>query len=124
MGKLFNGLFDFNGDGKTNMFEAILGVNMMQEKTQSPEKQSGLSDDYFPASMPGLYPSDALEHQENIQELQDQVEELHSQLEELEWDEPGDWTSEAHASWEEARDELESHIGDLENAINDFNIVF
>lgn len=49
MGKLFNGLFDFNGDGKTNMFEAILGVNMMQEKTQSPEKQSGLSDDYFPA---------------------------------------------------------------------------
>lgn len=124
MGKLFNGLFDFNRDGKTSMFEAILGVNMMQEKVQSPELQSGLSDDYLLASMPGLYPSNALEHQEDIQELHDQVEDLHSQLEELEWDEPGDWTSEAHASWEEARDELERRIGDLENTINDFNIFF
>lgn len=127
MGKLFDGLFDFNGDGKTSMFEAILGINMMQEKGQSSKMQSGLSNDYLPASMPGLCPSDALalEHQEEeIQELQDQVEELHSQLEELEWDEPSEWTSEAHASWEEARDELENRIEDLENTINDVDSFF
>ena len=56
--------------------------------------------------------------------MQDQVEELHSQLEELEWDEPSEWTSEAHASWEEARDELENRIEDLENTINDVDSFF
>ena len=116
MGKLFDGLFDFNGDGKTSMFEAILGVNMMQEKTQSSEMQKGLSNDYLLDSMPELYPGEALEHLEDVQELHDQVEELHSKLEELEWDEPRDWTSEAHAFWEEARDELENRIEDIENA--------
>ena len=124
MGKLFDGLFDFNRDGKTSMFEAILGVNMMQEKTQSSEMQKGLSNDYLLDSMPELYPGEALEHLEDVQELHDQVEELHSQLEELEWDEPRDWTSEAHASWEEARDELENRIEDIENAINNFDTLF
>ena len=124
MGKLFDGLFDFNGDGKTSMFEVILGVNMMQEKTQSSEMQKGLSNDYLLDSMPELYPGEALEHLEDVQELHDQVEELHSKLEELEWDEPREWTSEAHAFWEEARDELENRIEDIENAINNFDTLF
>lgn len=122
MGGLFDGLFDFNGDGKTSMFEAILGINMMQEKDQAPKMQSGLSNDYLPSSMPSTYHSDAFEHQEDIQEVQDKIEELHSQLEELDWEEPSDWTSEAHDDWEEARDELESQIGDLENTINNLDI--
>ena len=124
MGKLFDGLFDFNGDGKTSMFEAILGVNMMQEKAQSSERQRGLSNGYLPDTMPELYSDKALEHLEDVQELHDQVEELHSKLEELEWDEPRDWTSEAHAFWEEARDELENRIEDIENAINNFDTLF
>ena len=122
MGRLFDGLFDFNGDGKTSMFEAILGVNMMHDKVQPPEIQDCFSNDYLPDRMPGLYCSDALDQGEDVQELQDQVEELQIQLEELGWDEPSDWTGEAHVAWEEARDELESRIGDLENAINDLDL--
>lgn len=121
MGKLFDGLFDFNGDGKTSMFESILGVNMMHDGAEPPELQNSISNDYLPDSMPGLHLGDALAQQEDIQKLQDQADELHSQLEELEWDEPSDWASEAHASWEEAHDELESRIEDLESAISEFD---
>lgn len=124
MGKLFDGLFDFNGDGETSMSEAILGINMMQENAQSANLQSNLTKDHLPDSTSRIDHDGTLDHQEEVQELQDQVEALNDQLEELEWDEPCDWMSEAHASWEEAYDELKDHIEDLENAIYDSDTFF
>lgn len=128
MKNLFDGLFDFNGDGKTSMFESALGMDIMikheQESKLNTQENLPYSGQYVPDNLGETYQTAEIDRQEKIQELQDQVDELHDKLEEFEWDEPSDWESDAHSSWEETRDELESRIDELESEISDLDIFF
>lgn len=128
MGKLFDGLFDFNGDGKTSMFESALAMDMMLKQDQKLKVNEPDTHPYScqlaPDGISDICQATDLNRQEKILELQDQVEELHDKLDEFEWDEPSDWSSDAHSSWEEARDELESRIDELESEINDLDMLF
>lgn len=105
----FGGLFDFNRDGDTDMFEAGLGFAVMQELLEEAECEDddddfSLDDDY-----------DSLE----VTKLQEKLSMLNDKLLDLELEEPDDDFSEAHGRWEERRDSLIEQIEEIEEQMLD-----
>ena len=47
MGDIFGGLFDFNGDGRTDAFEFALGMGMMESLDRQSHTSSGFSSSSF-----------------------------------------------------------------------------
>ena len=98
----FGGLFDFNRDGHTDMFEAGLGFAIMQDLFENDEeeiKENGGT------------------HIGELEDLQTQLDELNDRLFNLELIEPGDFFSTAHDRWEKQRYELTDQIQELEDQI-------
>lgn len=98
----FGGLFDFNRDGHTDMFEAGLGFAIMQDLFEDDEEE---------------IKGDGGARIGELEDLQTQLDELNDRLFNLELAEPGDFFSAAHDRWAEQRDELTDQIQELEDQI-------
>ncbi len=103
----FGGLFDFNGDGHTDAFEAGLGFAMMQEILEETEKADRANGSALDNDL------DCFE----TDELQMELDELNDQLLELDLDEPTDHFGRAHDRWEEHRDALADRIQEIEDQL-------
>ncbi len=102
----FGGLFDFNGDGHTDMFEAGLGFAIMQEALKEERANSA-----------SAFSIDSDLDSFEMDTLQMELDELNDKLLELELDEPADYFSKAHEHWEERRDALTEQIQEIEDQI-------
>lgn len=98
----FGGLFDFDRDGHTDMFEAGLGFAIMQDLFEDDKEELN---------------GDGGARIGEIEDLQTQLDELNDRLFNLELTEPGDFFSAAHDRWEAQRDELTDQIQELEDQI-------
>ena len=98
----FGGLFDFNRDGHTDMFEAGLGFAIMQDLFEDDEEE---------------IKGDGGACIGELEDLQTQLDELNDRLFNLELAEPEDFFSAAHDRWEAQRDELTDQIQELEDQI-------
>lgn len=114
MSGLFGGLFDFNRDGKTDIFETALGLSIIDQAAREEEEARCLeaeADDF-------LLDIDIDEDlPEDGQSLQDRLDELRDRLADLELEEPEDMFSEEYSAWEEAHEHLEERISELEDQI-------
>lgn len=117
MSGLFGGLFDFNRDGQTDVFETALGLSMIDQATREEEEarcREAEADDF-------LLDIDIDEDlPEDGQSLQDRLDELRDRLADLELEEPEDMFSEEYSAWEEAHEHLEERISELEDQIEGF----
>ena len=116
MSGLFGGLFDFNRDGKTDIFETALGPSIIDQAAREEEarRQEAEADDF-------LLDIDIDEDlPEDGQSLQDRLDELRDRLADLELEEPEDMFSEEYSAWEEAHENLEERISELEDQIAGF----
>lgn len=117
MSGLFGGLFDFNRDGKTDIFETALGLSIIDQAAREEEearRQEAEADDF-------LLDIDIDEDlPEDGQSLQDRLDELRDRLADLELEEPEDMFSEEYSAWEEAHENLEERISELEDQIEGF----
>lgn len=116
MSGLFGGLFDFNRDGKTDIFETALGLSIIDQAAREEEarRQEAEADDF-------LLDIDIDEDlPEDGQSLQDRLDELRDRLADLELEEPEDMFSEEYSAWEEAHEHLEERISELEDQIEGF----
>ena len=84
----FGGLFDFNRDGHTDMFEAGLGFAIMQDLFENDEEE---------------IKGDGGACIGELEDLQTQLDELNDRLFNLELAEPEDFFSAAHDRWEAQR---------------------
>ena len=98
----FGGLFDFNGDGHTDVFEAGLGFAMMQETLKEAERADSVN---------------AFSLDSDLDCFEMDLDELNDQLLELDLDEPTDHFSRAHERWEERRDALADRIQEIEDQL-------
>lgn len=98
----FGGLFDFDRDGHTDMFEAGLGFAIMQDLFENDGEESE---------------EDGGAHIGELEDLQTQLDEQNDRLFNLELSEPEDFFSTAHDRWEAQRDELTDQIQELEDQI-------
>lgn len=99
----FGGLFDFDRDGHTDMFEAGLGFAIMQDLFENDEEE---------------IKGDGGVHIGELEDLQTQLDELNDRLFNLELAEPEDFFSAAYDHWEEQRNELTDQIQELEDQIS------
>ena len=117
MSGLFGGLFDFNRDGKTDIFETALGLSIIDQTAREEEearRRAAEADDF-------LLDIDIDEDlPEDGQSLQDRLDELRDRLADLELEEPDDMFSEEYFAWEEAHEHLEERISELEDQIEGF----
>ena len=116
MSGLFGGLFDFNRDGKTDIFETALGLSIIDQaaREEAARRQEAEADDF-------LLDIDIDEDlPEDGQSLQDRLDELRDRLADLELEEPEDMFSEEYSAWEEAHENLEERISELEDQIEGF----
>ena len=117
MSGLFGGLFDFNRDGKTDIFETALGLSIIDQAAREEEevrRREAEADDF-------LLDIDIDEDlPEDGQSLQDRLDELRDRLADLELEEPEDMFSEEYSAWEEAHEHLEERISELEDQIEGF----
>ena len=118
MSGLFGGLFDFNRDGKTDIFETALGLSIIDQAAREEEearRRAAEADDF-------LLDIDIDEDlPEDGQSLQDRLDELRDRLADLELEEPEDMFSEEYFAWEEAHEHLEERISELEDQIEGFS---
>ena len=98
----FGGLFDFDRDGHTDMFEAGLGFAIMQDLFEDDEEE---------------IKGDGGARIGELEDLQTQLDELNDRLFNLELAEPEDFFSAAYDHWEEQRNELTDQIQELEDQI-------
>ena len=117
MSGLFGGLFDFNRDGKTDIFETALGLSIIDQAAREGEearRRAAEADDF-------LLDIDIDEDlPEDGQSLQDRLDEPRDRLADLELEEPEDMFSEEYFAWEEAHEHLEERISELEDQIEGF----
>ena len=118
MSGLFGGLFDFNRDGKTDIFENRARPEHNRPGGPARKKKLGAvrrkPDDF-------LLDIDIDEDlPEDGQSLQDRLDELRDRLADLELEEPEDMFSEEYSAWEEAHEHLEERISELEDQIEGF----
>ena len=109
--------FDFNRDGKTDIFETALGLSIIDQAAREEEearRREAEADDF-------LLDIDIDEDlPEDGQSLQDRLDELRDRLADLELEEPEDMFSEEYSAWEEAHEHLEERISELEDQIEGF----
>ena len=117
MSGLFGGLFDFNRDGKTDIFETALGLSIIDQAAREEgeaRRRAAEADDF-------LLDIDIDEDlPEDGQSLQDRLDELRDRLADLELEEPDDMFSEEYFAWEEAHEHLAERISELEDQIEGF----
>ena len=117
MSGLFCGLFDFNRDGQTDVFETALGLSMIDQATREEEEarhQEAETDNFLlDIDIDEGLPEDG-------QSLQDRLDELRDRLADLELEEPEDMFSKEYFTWEEAHERLEERITELEDQIEGF----
>lgn len=101
----FGGLFDFNRDGHTDIFEAGLGFAIMQEVIKEAERPDSAN----------AFSLESHLDSSDVDTLQMELDELNDKLLELELDEPADYFSRAHELWEEQRDALTEQIQEIED---------
>lgn len=110
MSGLFGGLFDFNRDGKTDIFETALGLSIIDQAAREEEearRREAEADDF-------LLDIDIDE------DLPEDGQSLQDRLADLELEEPEDMFSEEYSAWEEAHEHLEERISELEDQIEGF----
>ena len=86
MNGLFGGLFEFNRDGKTDIFETALGLSMIDQATREEEarrREAEANDIHLNIVIDEDLPVDG-------QSLQDRLDELKDRLANLELEEPED----------------------------------
>lgn len=117
MSGLFGGLFDFNRDGKTDIFETALGLSIIdqaaREEEEAQRREAEADDFLLDIDIDEDLPRDG-------QSLQDRLDELRDRLADLELEEPEDIFSEEYSAWEEAHEHLEERISELEDQIEGF----
>lgn len=116
MSGLFGGLFDFNRDGKTDIFETALGLSIIDQAAREEEeacRRKAESNEFLNIIIGGELPG-------NGQNLQERLDELRDRLSDLEFEEPADMFSEEYFAWEEAHEHLEEQISELEEQIDSF----
>lgn len=117
MSGLFGGLFDFNRDGKTDIFETALGLSIIDqaacEEEEARRREAEADDFLLDIDIDEDLPEDG-------QSLQDRLDELRDRLADLELEEPEDMFSEEYSAWEEAHEHLEERISELEDQIEGF----
>lgn len=101
----FGGLFDFNRDGHTDMFEAGLGFAIMQDIMA----ENDVDND-------GDWDND--DSAEELRTLQEKLATLNDRLFDLELKEPEDMFSSAYNRWEERHDALVEQIDEVESQIS------
>lgn len=140
-GDLFGGLFDFNGDGKTDFYEEAVAYKLFEKINQDIEDRAdeALRDDYadeeeawekqaFAAECRAgrsaetdFFPdgSPFAETVQNWNQLNDQVRQLQKKLMQLEDNPPDEEDDDALFEWEDKCDDLYDAIAELEDKIED-----
>ena len=113
----FGGLFDFNRDGHTDMFEAGLGFAIMQDLFEDDEEEFEAEELEIEEPSEEEIQGDGGARIGDLEDLQTQLDELNDRLFNLELAEPGDFFSAAHDRWAAQRDELTDQIQELEDQI-------
>ena len=109
---LFDGLFDFNGNGKTDPFEQAMGCELL---LSNEEENSLLESD-------GLLESGGAE--DCLDALRDKLSELEDQRFNLELQEPDDIILARYERWEARKEKLEEQISKLEDEVFDLKLEF
>jgi len=111
-------IFDFNRDGKTDLFETAMGFALLDALCEEERSEA----DCFADSCPDDEdPDDGLTErdEEKLSLLRDELSDLEDELITVEVNEPDDILSEAYARWEQRRDLLEEQIACVEEQIDD-----
>ncbi len=108
--KLFGNLFDFNGDGKTDGAEWMLGMHLMEGAREDRSSRAGERGIEIEIEIGGEDADDDLrERLECLREARDQWEAL----------EPEDILSEEYEEWEERYLEIENAIEQAEEQLGE-----
>lgn len=108
--KLFGNLFDFNGDGKTDGAEWMLGMHLMEGDREERSSRAGERGIEIEIEIGGEDADDDLrERLECLREARDQWEAL----------EPEDILSEEYEEWEERYLEIENAIEQAEEQLGE-----
>lgn len=103
--KLFGSLFDFNGDGKTDGAEWMLGMHLMEGDREERSSRAGERGIEIEIEIGGEDADD---------DLRERLECLREEQDDWEAQEPDDLLSEAYDAWEERHEQLEAAIEELE----------
>ena len=117
---LFGDLFDFDGDGTTDAFEAALGLSIVLSIGEDEGEKTTAEDDDFNELDEDLLETGA----EKLESLREELSELEEQLLELECREPDDILSARYERWESRKEQLEEQISDLNDEISDLELEY
>ena len=106
------GFFDFNRDGKTDLFETAMGFAMLDALREEERSEADCPDDEDPDE--GLSEKD----EEKLFILWDEIADLQDELSGAEVEMPDDPLSDAYARWEQRIRLLEKHIARIEEQID------
>ena len=117
---LFGNLFDFDGNGTVDAFEAALGLSILfsggKNETENLTAECNgfnvLNEDFFESSV------------ENLGSLRGELFELEERLMDMECQEPNDILSDRYERWESRKEQLEEQISYLNDEISDFELEY
>ena len=117
---LFGDLFDFDGDGTTDAFEAALGLSIVISIGEDEEDKTAAEDDDFNELDEDLFVSGV----KKLKSLREELSELEEQLMDMECREPDDILSARYERWESRKEQLEEQISDLNDEISDLELEY
>ena len=115
---LFGNLFDFDGNGTVDAFEAALGLSIVFSIGEDEKENKTAEDDDFNELDEDLFESGV----EKLGSLRGELFELEERLMDMECHEPNDILSDRYERWESRKEQLEEQISDLNDEISDLEL--